>query len=453
MSKVEKEIVVPTTLELHTDGGYRKGAAGWGFHAVDDTGVVHTGYGAGGEGTGISNNTAEVQAALNGYKYALDLDVKKINLFTDSEYVILGMNSIDKWKGNGFTKKDGTSLASPHLWKEMSDIKDRILAKEIECSFNWTRGHSGNEGNEAADRLATRGVLSQQKKMFDPVYEKLVKGKTETKVDYPDYNPMITGKRLFFKTNIEDIMKDGRFFYASATYEDKKEMDNKQAGKQASDTHYAFYVTRNAIPAFDKLKNMFNEAVETAIAPVLIKLDLVRKAEVWKELNIAPATYASMKGLLALTPNKETLGEIMSPPKLVFKMIDYFEHGRNLLLDYESKDKRIMAINVTDRFITTNSKGKQEIVDTFTQNDKSVTFPDVTLPNGSTVNVKLNVGIDMPNRNQLNNIIKSNAKDPITINVVLWSIGERSYHCGMIIECKDESCVYFTTEASYRLIG
>lgn len=85
-----------------------------------------------------TNNRMEITAAikaLQALKYKC-----KVNVFTDSQYVVNTMNGKFKKSKN----------------KDLWDILDEEVAKH-EVSFLWIKGHSGNRYNERVDTLAKLG--------------------------------------------------------------------------------------------------------------------------------------------------------------------------------------------------------------------------------------------------------------------------------------------------------
>ena len=96
-----------------------------------------------------TNQTAElyaVEAALDGAPPFAPLHV-----VTDSKHVIRGMTeNLGKWEDNGWI-----GIAHP---QQIRRLVAKLRARSAPTTFRWVKGHSGNEGNEAADRLAKRGA-------------------------------------------------------------------------------------------------------------------------------------------------------------------------------------------------------------------------------------------------------------------------------------------------------
>ncbi len=118
------------------------GPAGWAWY-IDD----HQ-WAAGGWPNG-TNNQGELQAVLE-LLQATENAGAPLKILCDSQYVI---NSLTKWrfgwKKRGWKKADGKPVLNAELMKAL----DAALAgRDVE--FEWVRGHTGHELNEAADERA-----------------------------------------------------------------------------------------------------------------------------------------------------------------------------------------------------------------------------------------------------------------------------------------------------------
>lgn len=134
-------------VEIFTDGACKgnPGPGGWG--AVIRYGK-HSKEICGGE-VDTTNNRMELSAAIN----ALNVLVEpcQVLLHTDSKYVLDGITRwVEGWKRNGWKNASKQPVRNAELWHQLIDAADR---HEIE--WHWVKGHSGNEGNDLADRLAS----------------------------------------------------------------------------------------------------------------------------------------------------------------------------------------------------------------------------------------------------------------------------------------------------------
>lgn len=139
-------VVTKPLVEIYTDGACsgNPGPGGWGaLLKFKDVSKEIKGY-----SLLATNNQMEILAAIE----ALNMLKKQctINLYTDSVYLQKGITEwIKNWQINNWCNKSGEAIKNVDLWK-------RLLA--VSCNhdiiWHWVKGHSDNEGNNIADRLA-----------------------------------------------------------------------------------------------------------------------------------------------------------------------------------------------------------------------------------------------------------------------------------------------------------
>lgn len=135
---------------MYTDGACRgnPGPGGWGV-LIRYQGNRKTlkGYEA-----DTTNNRMELTAVINGLA-ALKRECD-IELYTDSKYVLQGMNDwIVNWKKNGWKTASKRVVKNIDLWQrlDMETTRHRI-------DWQWVKGHSGNPDNDVADQLANQAI-------------------------------------------------------------------------------------------------------------------------------------------------------------------------------------------------------------------------------------------------------------------------------------------------------
>ena len=104
-----------------------------------------------------TNNVAEIQAAAMALTQAHSAGRQKVEVKTDSQFVI---NCITKWVANW--KKNGwkTAAGKPVINKEDLIELDRAVDTVGRGNVKWTyvKAHAGNYGNNQADKLAVAGA-------------------------------------------------------------------------------------------------------------------------------------------------------------------------------------------------------------------------------------------------------------------------------------------------------
>ncbi|MGD2132614.1 MAG: ribonuclease HI [Maricaulaceae bacterium] len=137
-------------VTIHTDGACsgNPGPGGWGA-LLEWNGQEKTI--CGGE-TGTTNNRMELTAAIEALE-ALK-GPTRVTLVTDSVYVRDGITKwLNNWKKNGWRTAAKKPVKNDDLWRRLDEA-----AARHEIEWRWTKGHSGDPGNERADALANEGM-------------------------------------------------------------------------------------------------------------------------------------------------------------------------------------------------------------------------------------------------------------------------------------------------------
>ncbi|MDR1002508.1 MAG: ribonuclease HI [Oscillospiraceae bacterium] len=134
-------------VKIYTDGACsgNPGPGGWGAILMYGE---HEKELSGGEPL-TTNNRMELTAVIA----ALRLLKRKCRVLvtTDSKYVVDGITKgwAKSWRAKGWIKSDRKPALNPDLWGELLE-----LTEYHDVSFNWIKGHAGNEYNERCDKLA-----------------------------------------------------------------------------------------------------------------------------------------------------------------------------------------------------------------------------------------------------------------------------------------------------------
>lgn len=137
---------------IYTDGACSKnpGPGGWG--AVLLYGEAQKQI-SGSEAM-TTNNRMELRAVIEALK-SLKRQCQ-IELYTDSKYVQQGIsNWIHNWKKNSWRGSNKKPIKNQDLWQEL----DKEAQKHT-INWNWVKGHSDNQLNDLADKLATEAIRS-----------------------------------------------------------------------------------------------------------------------------------------------------------------------------------------------------------------------------------------------------------------------------------------------------
>jgi ribonuclease HI len=136
-------------VEIWTDGGSKPNPGPGGWAAILRAGGAEKEMWGGDAAT--TNNRMELTAAIMALE-ALKRPCEVV-LHTDSEYVRNGMDKwIKGWVRNNWRNAAKEPVKNFELWQRLL-----AAAKPHQVEWRWVRGHNGDEMNERADVLATRG--------------------------------------------------------------------------------------------------------------------------------------------------------------------------------------------------------------------------------------------------------------------------------------------------------
>lgn len=131
---------------LYTDGSClgNPGRGGWAAKCVDlfevSGGVKHS-----------TNNIMEMTAVAKGLEKCLEHGIIDVCVYTDSVYVMKGMNEwIHGWKKRGWKTASGAQVKNKELWMRLDELRGKFSTVEM----HWVKAHAGNVHNEWVDTEA-----------------------------------------------------------------------------------------------------------------------------------------------------------------------------------------------------------------------------------------------------------------------------------------------------------
>jgi ribonuclease HI/uncharacterized phage-like protein YoqJ len=141
---------------VYTDGACsgNPGPGGWAW-------VVPDGPYASGADPHTTNQRMEIEAATEAL-YAID---GPVTVVSDSTYVVHCFTKkwYVGWKAKGWKNSKKEDVANQDLWRPLID---HVLERG-DVTWQWVKGHSGDEWNDVADRLAVEAAVQQQGRSGD----------------------------------------------------------------------------------------------------------------------------------------------------------------------------------------------------------------------------------------------------------------------------------------------
>ncbi len=140
-------------VKIYTDGACigNPGPGGWAAIIINEDKKKEL---FGGEKL-TTNNRMELTAAIKALEYCdsqdkKQLSFKEIKIFTDSLYLKEGITVwIKNWEKNNWKTADKKNVKNVDLWKKIIE-----LTKSKQIKWYWIKGHSGDQMNDLADKLA-----------------------------------------------------------------------------------------------------------------------------------------------------------------------------------------------------------------------------------------------------------------------------------------------------------
>ena len=146
-----------TRVRAYTDGACsgNPGPGGWAW-------VVPGGAFESGAASHTTNQRMELQAVLS----VVETINEPLHVVSDSTYVVNCFRD-SWWKGwlkRGWKNSQKKPVANRDLWQPLIE-----LYQERDVTFEWVKGHSGDQWNDVADRLCVEAAQSQSGRRGDDI--------------------------------------------------------------------------------------------------------------------------------------------------------------------------------------------------------------------------------------------------------------------------------------------
>lgn len=149
-----------TEITIHTDGCCLGNPGKGGFAAVVRryaSGVEIKKRVISNNAPETTNNKMELMAAIAGLCQIRRTETVKITVFSDSQYVVKGMNErLPKWLAKGWRTAGGQPVKNRELWEKLLSVSEGL-----NVHWEWVRGHNGDPKNEEAHALANQAASKQ----------------------------------------------------------------------------------------------------------------------------------------------------------------------------------------------------------------------------------------------------------------------------------------------------
>ena len=399
-----------------------------------------------------TNNAAELVAAINGMKFAYDLPIKNLLVYTDSSYVVKGTEEyLYKWKNNNWKKTDGTEISNKNYWQNLEQTYSSLKDKDIKIEFKWVRGHNGDIGNELADTYATMGAMSS---MLGKTNNAIVTTKAEGYWGaHEDKHPFITHRRLYFITN-------SKFTIPGEYYLGEHGKDDDLLGKRMTDGAYSYLLLTEPNIYIEKLRNKQIKESIVEDAFIMCLLNHLLADNVCKDIDrfgdsVLYRPKKHLQDLYVVTKLKtlkvsEDTGETfvssagtpitreLNPPRIASRAIDALNTIKGVMVDFiNNKDTLIKSTNITNQIYTIDDKKEFKLLPKFITGYSELTVKNIDYLDNTTdgVELTLSLGFDIPERN----VLKKLEKYKPEIYLLTWKEANVTVRYATYIVLKDNA--------------
>lgn len=439
-------------VNLWTDGSAaptNPGPTGYGLYIKHDDGRELDGYG--GISLNGTNNIGELVGVTKALEYIVLHKPHVATVHTDSKYVLDNIKYVDKWRARKWKTSTGTDVKNKEYWSKLHSVY--VKAKKVcNLSLRWVKGHSGVDGNERADILANKGVmsLSNDGNITDVLNDTaqdttVVNSKPKRLPKVVPLLPTLSGKRWFFLTNKPNIINDSVYIYPTTTYADKVSERNKYVGKDLSNSHFSMLFTKTPEPTLELIKAKFDTLSTTGNLPIIVNLAVLGNSNTWTETVRTKGELTKIIGTTLVDARRDLIGSVVNPPREVFKLNSTYDLMTGIYNEYINGGTYYKFDDITSSLI--NDKGNK-LLSTINTALKFIMVTH-TLTTGVTVDTKLNLGLDLPPRNNLAKQIKL-SDNTIKVFVVSWVENVLCYRTATLVVDGTDITVYCTPLSNHR---
>lgn len=414
-------------------------------------------------GMSSTNNVAELVGLINALQTVLEYSTTKakISVLTvraDSKYALFTVvDNMDTWANNGFTLGSGEPVKNLPQVVQIIELIKKLENEGIMFVREHVRAHTGEPGNESADYLSTialfqshnypKGGLREER--YSPI-ETYWKSASEQR------HPMLSHRFTYFD-NLGARRDSGTYYVGNQGRE------IELLGKRESDGAYGVVRIKEPVKVVEEIvaaQMLLPAQVETL---VMMDMDAVYGSN---------HRYLDRFGKLCLRRSNEHRNDMIAqdktmitreytPALLAHRVYDNVSRLETILDSFINGTSDVVAHDITDTFYDIEEVSKKgEVAKTMKiKDDIPVGIPCIDVPAKFTAEVateaaftealRLNMGIDLPDRNAMRGLAEKQPK----VSVITWRIGVGFHNYAVVIECDDATGIWAGMCSNLRLTG
>lgn len=306
-------------------------------------------------GDDVTNNFAEITAAIKSLKLAQVLNANSVLIIADSKYMISGITEwLPGWIAKGWRRPDGSEFANRELWEEFLSVENHTRDLGIQIEYRKVKGHAGDVGNEASDVLATIACNQSRSRQLE-VTTIVSPGKGYWKSDV-ERHPYLTCANLYFNTSPQSLVP-GRYVCG------EHGKDDSLLAVKSTDGMYGIFELKEPDPLLEAIRKLACERVEVLCreenAFMIGRLNEIYHPDFVKH-------FEHFKGDAVLQPNptRATLVNIgtgkekqivteVRPPLLAWAAVDDMGRLADTFELYKAKDPSLVVTDITEGLFET----------------------------------------------------------------------------------------------------
>jgi len=481
---------------LYSDGGYYNSekAGGWGVHGyiytADDLPTKGSGHPKatptangyidvkdekqavkvqtyidtfGGVPQARSNNHTELLATKEALTYALDKGIHHTLIYSDSQYVVEGVNKyLNRWKTTGWRKRDGEEISNKEDWIAMDLLLNKFKETDTTVTLAWIKGHNGHAGNEMADQWAGKGnCIGVNGYSLTFKLENQPEGYWKTSILH---NRMMDQPKWYFSSEAAErrAASDGRFVYWTGTHG-----DDEDTGKPQADSSNAVLYLKSQLNVLEKVRDHFIEKDKAQVGHLFVgALRNILNGNVTEDiLKFGLSVFRKNKANMSLTTEKKVpVVHHVTPTGTAFYNIENLESMTVVLDQFMAGDKSVIVTDLTDLlYEATEKKGavirklRKEITSAVKHLDVGVHY-NTTFARElrvmdevpvTTAKIRFIVGSDIIGRNALSALAETVKR----VVALTWRESDTVIRYATVIETVDDIGIWANPFGNFKLVN
>lgn len=390
-------------------------------------------------GSPVTNNAAELEAAISAFGVATERQINRLTMVLDSDYVKSGLTEwISGWIARNWIRRDGSEVPNKALWIQLLDARAKYEAAGGVVTLEWVKGHSDHPGNDKADLLATMGVTaSSWGGDLAKMWWSDVTGYWNATADY---NRMISHRHWYFNTNVDGAptTKCGRTIY----YLGDHGTDNFLCGKPQSDSAFSVLYLKEPDGVLELIRKYQDELDDTDFNNVIIgKLDNITSTNLYPKIQAMGKHRLMRWGELLdiYDVTKIPLTEHQRPVLQAFRAIEVLNDLERRLEQVLSGHSAVAVTDITDQLYEISEVKKKAVCklkSEYTATTRSIKVKAQHWVTGQLMEteIPLTVGIDIAKRNTLAAIAPGKPK----VLVLTWKESQVAFRYATVIELGED---------------